>query len=60
MTEAVGGVVYDMEGQKHDTRKVLPVPATSTGIVEVFKGGYVARDDKRREAMGLLGIVLCN
>ena len=52
VTKAVGGVVFDMEGQRHDTRKVLPVPAASSGIVEVFKGGYVARDDKRREAMG--------
>ena len=36
---------------KHDTRKVLPVPAASSGIVDVFKGGYAARGDKRRETM---------
>ena len=52
VAKAVGGVVYDIEGERHDTRKVLPVPAASSGIVEVFRGGYVARDDKRREAMG--------
>ena len=45
------GVVYDQQGERHDTRKMLPVPATSNGIVDIFKGGYVARDDKRREAM---------
>ena len=27
------------------------MPAASSGIVEVFKGGYAARDDKRRETM---------
>ena len=46
-----GGVVYDQGGERHDTRKMLPVPAASSGIVDIFKGGYVARDDKRREAM---------
>ena len=49
--KAYGGVVYDTQGEKHDTRKVLPVPAAPSGIVEVFKGGYVARGDRRREAM---------
>ena len=45
------GVVYDQGGERHDTRKMLPVPAASSGIVDIFKGGYIARDDKRREAM---------
>ena len=49
--KVMGGVVYDTGGERHDTRKVLPVPAASSGILDVFKGGYVARDDKRREAM---------
>ena len=60
VAKAVGGVVYDMEGGRHDTRKVLPVPAASSGIVEVFKGGYVARGDKRRGPWGPSRIVLCN
>ena len=51
VTKAAGGVVYDTGGERHDTRKVLPVPAASSGVVEVFRGGYVARDDRRREAM---------
>ena len=33
-----GGVVYDTQGEKHDTRKVLPVPAASNGIIDVFRG----------------------
>ena len=36
--KAIGGVVYDTQGEKHDTRKVLPVHAASNGIVEVFRG----------------------
>ena len=51
VAKAMGGVVYDTGGEKHDTRKILPVPAASSGIAEVFRGGYVARDDRRREAM---------
>ena len=47
----MGGVVYDTGGERHDTRKILPVPAASSGIAEVFRGGYAARDDRRREAM---------
>ena len=46
-----GRVVYDTQGEKHDTRKVLPVPAASNGIIDVFRGGYAARDERRREAM---------
>ena len=46
-----GGVVYDTQGEKHDARKVLPVPAASNGIIDVFRGGYAARDERRREAM---------
>ena len=46
-----GGVVYDTGGERHDTRKVLPVNAASSGIVDVFRGGYAARDERRREAM---------
>ena len=38
-------------GERHDTRKVLPVPAASSGIAKVFRGGYAARDERRREAM---------
>ena len=37
-TKAMGGVVYDTQGGKHDTRKVLPVPAAPSGIVNVLKG----------------------
>ena len=51
MGKTIGGVVYDAQGEMHDTRKVLPVPAASSGIMEVFRGSYAARDDKRREAM---------
>ena len=49
--KAMGGVVYDTGGGRHDTRNVLPVPVASSGIVDVFRGGYVARDERRREAM---------
>ena len=51
VTKAVGGVVYDAGGERHDTRKILPVPAASSGVIEVFRGGYAARDERRREAM---------
>ena len=51
VAKAMGGVVYGQQGEKHGARKVLPVPAASSGIMEVFKGGYVARDDRRREVM---------
>ena len=36
---AMGGVVYDTQGEKHGARKVLPVPAASSGVIEVFRGG---------------------
>ena len=51
VTKAMGGVVYDAGGERHDTRKILPVPAASSGVIEVFRGGYAARDERRREAM---------
>ena len=39
--KAMGGVVYDTQGEKHDTRKVLPVPAASSDIMEVFRGAML-------------------
>ena len=41
VAKAMGGVVYDQQGEKHDTRKVLPVPAASSGIMEVFRGAML-------------------
>ena len=51
MDNTIGGMVYDTQGENHDTRKGLPVPAASSGVVNVFRGGYAARDDRRREVM---------
>ena len=39
----MGGVVYDAQGEKHDARKVLLVPAASMGVA--------SRGSRRREAM---------
>ena len=43
-----GGTVIDSDGQKHDTRLVLPVSRASTTPGQVFAGGSVPRDERRR------------
>ena len=44
-------MIYDTQGEKCDTREVLPVSAAPNGIIDVFRGGNAARDERRREAM---------
>ena len=40
--------MIDSDGQKHDTRLVLPVSRASTTPGQVFAGGSVPRDERRR------------
>ena len=48
VTQVEGGMVTDTQGQRHDTRIVLPVSSASSTPGQTFAGGSVPRDERRQ------------